>query len=129
MLIFDEKWNEANNNNSPNKLSQDKLDTAIRAAITEMKTRTNDEEFLFLATAVESTSSMLKSYVMKGMHQETGNQILPETHCTVDVPDFPHRRNYHIWFLWAKKSKVTGWHAQKVSYEYAKKQYKDVAIF
>ena len=128
MLVFNDGWDSDNNNNSPNRLSKDDLEAAIRAAVAEMRLRTNDAEFLFLANTIQSPSTMLKSYVMKGMHQESGNQILPETHCTVDVPNYPYRRTYHIWYMWYRKGKTSGWQATKVSYEYEKNTFKNVAL-
>jgi len=127
MLVFEPGWNSGANNNAANALAETALGDSIKAAITKLKLRTNDTEFKHLVNSVESTSTMLKAKVVKGMHQETGNDILPEIHCTIEVPDWPAKR-FHIWYLWAKMGKTTGWQSYKVSYESSYRVYQTVDI-
>jgi len=127
MLVFETGWNSGANNNAANALAEAGLGDSIKAAIVKLKVKTIDDEFKHLTTSVESTSTMLKAKVVKGMHQETGNDILPEIHCTIEVPDWPPKR-FHIWYLWAKMGKTTGWQSYKVSYESSYRVYKNVDI-
>jgi hypothetical protein len=126
MLVFSPGWNEGTNNNAARAMNETDLGAAIQSAITRLKLRTTDDEMLYLGKCVESNSPMLKAKVVKGMHQDTGNQILPEVHCTVESTDFPPKR-FHIWFLWIKRGSE-GWQSSKVSYETAPKVYKSVDI-
>lgn len=128
MIVFVDGWNTGTNNNAPKALGKDDLEAAIKAAAAELKNRTTDEELLYFKTVVESTSSMLKAKVVMGMHQDTGNSIVPETHATIEVSYWvsasSSMRRYHLWFVYVK----TGWRGWRLSYEYAPKQYKSVDL-
>jgi hypothetical protein len=127
MLIFDPGWDSALNNNANPALAEGQLDEKIREAVKKLKQKTNEDDFLYLATVVGSADNLLKAHVTKGLHQETGNAILSEVHTTVEVPIWPPR-TYHIWFFWCKIGKEVGWHPTKISYEFARRQYRHVEI-
>lgn len=128
MLVFEPGWDSGVNNNTPNGLGKDDLEKTLILAIDRLNNRTTDKEFKYLVSHAQSDSPMAKAKVVKGMHQDTGNLIIPETHCTIEIADWPNPKRFHVWFLWIGKGGKAGWKASKVSYEISSKNYKDVDI-
>ncbi|HEX4610286.1 MAG TPA: hypothetical protein VH092_19000 [Urbifossiella sp.] len=115
MLLQGENWEE--DNTSRPKMSWEDIKNKVEAAVARYAG--TDEEFNFLVSMVTGTSTFSKATVTKGLHQEEGNSILPESHVTVEVPYYPRRRRYHIYFWWMKggrKARTGEWRAQRVTY-------------
>jgi hypothetical protein len=113
MLVFEKGWDQGENNNAPKALAEDELRKKILEALGKLPKVTKDKELLYLYGHATSDSPLAKAKVIKGMHQDTGNAILAETHCTVQIPDYPFPKTYHIWFIYLK----TGWWASQVSHQ------------
>jgi hypothetical protein len=111
-IQFRDDW-ETDNTATP-KMSKNQVEDGVRAGLDSLNSL--DVEFASLKSVGLSTSSLAKIYVSKGLHQEQGNQILANNHVTLEAPDYPNPKRFHMFFWYVTVNKVQGWHPNSVTY-------------
>lgn len=111
-LVFADGWEK--DNTSVPKMTQAEIEEKTLAALEALAT--TDKEFTYLKNITASTSTMAKTKVTKGLHQEEGNAIIPDSHITLEIADYPYPKRFHLYFWYIKKDKKTAWRPYKLTH-------------
>ena len=113
-IKFSPGWDSDINNNAMPRMNE----ASIRQKVTDALTAYNgdDPEFKHLKNMGLSDSIFASVNVIKGLHQEQGNQILADSHVTVEYPCYPNPKRFHIFMWYVKKNKKLDWYPYKMTY-------------
>lgn len=113
MLIFADGW-EADNTSTP-KMSKEEIEKKTIDALKSLVT--TDQEFRYLKNiTLNTTSRLARTKVTKGLHQEEGNSIIPDSHITLQIPDLPNPKTFHLYFWYVQKKTGKGWYPYKLTH-------------
>lgn len=111
-LVFAGGW-DLDNTSFP-KLEQSEIEEKTIAALRGLTT--TDKEFGYLKSHTLSTSAMATTKVTKGLHQEEGRSIVPDSHITLEIADYPRPKRRHLYFWYIKKGKKTAWYPYRLTH-------------
>jgi hypothetical protein len=112
MLVFADGW-ETDNTSTP-QISKDDIEKKTIAALSSLST--TDKEFTYLKNITLSPSNLATTKVTKGLHQEEGNQIIPDSHITLEIPDWPRPKRFHMYFWYVQKKAGKGWYPYRLTH-------------
>ncbi len=109
-IYFRDGWEADNTCSRPP--AQETLRQHLQYALGKITDRA-PQAFRDLKNIGESASALAKIYISKGLHQEEGGSaVLPEHHITIETPDYPNPKRFHLYFLLFKN----GWFPSKFTH-------------
>ena len=79
--------------------------------------KTCKEKSILQMCNAAGAKAMWSVKISKGLHQEDGNMIMTEKHVTIDEPDFPYPKRYHLYFMHFGEKRGPGrWLATRITH-------------